>query len=98
MCDRKTGHTVSFGAARCWIAVRGLSLGVVRESGVVMVAIARGAIAVTAAIVVGGCGGSKEHRFALADATRIANVRPAAPGWIWPQNPEKPSSAPLTEA
>jgi hypothetical protein len=65
-----------------------------------MVAMVRIAIAGTAALVVGGCGGGKEqeHVFTVADAKRIANVRPAAPGWIWPQNPEKPSSAPLTEA
>jgi hypothetical protein len=70
----------------------------------VVVAIARSAIAVIAvipAIVVAGCGGDKkhEHVFTVADATRIANVRPAAPGWVWPQSPEKPvSSDSLTEA
>jgi hypothetical protein len=66
-----------------------------------MVAMTRGAIAVLAAILVGGCGGDKddEHLFTVADSTRIANVRPAAPGWIWPQKPEKPvSSDSLTEA
>lgn len=42
-----------------------------------MVAITRGAIAVLAAIVVGGCGGGEEQEqvFTPADATRIANVR-----------------------
>ena len=56
-----------------------------------MVAMTRGAIAVVAAIVVGGCGGAKEQEqvFTPADATRIANVRPVMPGWTWPQNPEK---------
>jgi hypothetical protein len=56
-----------------------------------MVAITRGAIAVVAAIVVGGCGGGEEQKqvFTRTDATRIANVRPAMPGWTWPQNPEK---------
>jgi hypothetical protein len=51
----------------------------------------RGAIAVVAAIVVGGCSGGEEQEqvFMPADATRIANVRPVAPGWTWPQNPEK---------
>ena len=55
------------------------------------VAITRAAVAVLAAIVVGGCGGGKEQQqvFTPADATRIANVRPAMPGWTWPQNPEK---------
>lgn len=52
-----------------------------------------GAVAVVAAIVVGGCGGGKgqEQLFTPADATRIANVRPVMPGWTWPQNPEKHS-------
>jgi hypothetical protein len=60
-----------------------------------MVAITRGAIAVVAAIVVGGCGGGQEREqlFTPADATRIANVRPAMPGWTWPRNPEKHGSA-----
>src|SRR5204862_5823508 len=36
-------------------------------------------------------GGGKEQQqvFTPADATRIANVRPAMPGWTWPQYPEK---------
>lgn len=61
----------------------------------------RGAIAVVAAIVVGGCGGGEEQEqvFRPADATRIANVRPVTPGWTWPQNPEKHvSSDSMTEA
>ena len=51
----------------------------------------RGAIAVVAAIVVGGCGGGEEQGqvFTPADATRLANVRPMMPGWTWPQNPNK---------
>jgi hypothetical protein len=52
----------------------------------------RGAIAVVAAIVVGGCGGGNEGQkrvFASADTARIATVRPVMPGWTWPQNPEK---------
>jgi hypothetical protein len=50
----------------------------------------RGAIAVVAAIVVGGCGGGdQEQVFTPADAARIANVRPVIPGWTWPRNPEK---------
>ena len=55
------------------------------------VAMTRGAIAVVAAILVGGCGGGEkqEQVFTPADATRIANVRPVMPGWTWPQNPEK---------
>jgi hypothetical protein len=59
----------------------------------VTVVIARGSIAVVAAIVVGGCGGGEEqeHVFGPADATRIANVRPVTPGWTWPQKPEKRS-------
>ena len=72
-----------------------------------MVAITRGAIAVVAAIVVGGCGGGQrqERVFASADATRIATIRPVMPGWTWPQKPEEqvssdsqaeaPSTAPL---
>jgi hypothetical protein len=65
------------------------------------VAMTRGAIAVVAAIVVGGCSGGEEQEqlFTLADATRIANVRPVMPGWTWPQNPEKHvSSGSQTEA
>jgi hypothetical protein len=56
-----------------------------------MVAMTRGAIAVVAAIVVGGCGGGEEQEqaFTPADATRIASIRPVTPGWTWPQNPEK---------
>ncbi len=52
----------------------------------------RSAIAVVAAIVVGGCGGGdkQEQLLTAADAMRIANVRPATPGWTWPQNPKKP--------
>jgi hypothetical protein len=70
----------------------------------VTVAITRGAIAVVAAIVVGGCSGGEqqEQLFTPADATRIANVRPKTPGWTWPKNPEKhvsqgeaPSTDPL---
>jgi hypothetical protein len=51
----------------------------------------RGAIAVVAAIVVGGCGGGEDQKqvFARADATRIARVRPVTPGWTWPLHPEK---------
>ena len=54
-------------------------------------AITRGAIAVVAAILLGGCSGGEqqEQLFTLADATRITNVRPVSPGWTWPQNPEK---------
>ncbi len=60
-----------------------------------MVAMTRGAIAVVAAIVVGGCSGGEkqEQLFTLADATRIASVRPVMPGWTWPQNPEKHASS-----
>jgi hypothetical protein len=60
-----------------------------------MVAMARGAIAVVAAIVVGGCGGGEEQEqvFTPSDATRIANVRPVMPGWTWPQNPQKHGSS-----
>jgi hypothetical protein len=67
---------------------------------VVTIALSRGAIAVVAAIVVGGCGGGEEPEqvFTPADATRIGNVRPVTPGWTWPQNPEKPSTASPTEA
>jgi hypothetical protein len=66
----------------------------------VTVARTRGAIAIVAAIVVGGCGGKEQERlFTPADATRIANVRPVMPGWAWPQKPEKRvSSAPSTDA
>jgi hypothetical protein len=59
------------------------------------VALTRGAIAVVAAIVAGGCSGGEEQEqvFTPADATRIANVRPVTPGWAWPQNPEKHASS-----
>jgi hypothetical protein len=54
----------------------------------------RGAIAVVAAIVVGGCGGGdQEQVFTPADAARIANFRPVIPGWTWPRNPEKRASS-----
>jgi hypothetical protein len=43
-----------------------------------------------AAVVLGGCGGEAEQHFARADALRIANVQPTAPGWEWPSKPEKP--------
>ena len=34
------------------------------------------------------CGaGSKEQTFSAGDLRRIASVRPAAPGWAWPQKP-----------
>ena len=54
----------------------------------------RRATAVVAAIVVGGCGGGEEREqvFTPADLTRIGNVRPATPGWNWPQHQEKPQS------
>jgi hypothetical protein len=56
-----------------------------------MVAMTRGAIVVVAAITLSGCGGGKEHEglFKPPDAARIANVRPAMPGWTWPEKPEK---------
>lgn len=58
------------------------------------VAITRGAVAVVAAIVVGGCGGDEGQKlFTRADATRIANVRPVMPGWTWPANPKKHGSS-----
>ena len=55
------------------------------------VATIRGAIAVVAAVVVGGCSGGEQSKqvFTAADAVRIANVRPARPGWSWPKNPKK---------
>jgi hypothetical protein len=63
-----------------------------------MVAITRGAIVVVAAIALSGCSGGEGHEqlFKPADASRIANVRPAMPGWTWPEKPEKhvPSGPP----
>jgi hypothetical protein len=58
---------------------------------VVTVAMTRGAIAVVAAIVVGGCSGGEEREkiFTPADATRIGNVRPVTPGWTWPTKQDK---------
>jgi hypothetical protein len=60
----------------------------------VTVAMTRGAIAVVAAIVVGGCSGGEEQEqvFTPADATRIGNVRPVTPGWTWPKNQDKRES------
>jgi len=51
----------------------------------------RGAIAVVAAVVLVGCSGGEKRKqvFTAADAARIANVRPARPGWSWPKNPKK---------
>jgi hypothetical protein len=52
----------------------------------------RGAIAAFALIIAGGCGGGEQQQrqtFTAADAKRIANVRPAMPGWVWPKSPEK---------
>ena len=51
----------------------------------------RGAIALVAAILVGGCGGGEKdgRLFTPADATRIATVRPVMPGWTWPDAPKK---------
>jgi hypothetical protein len=56
-----------------------------------MVVMTRGAIAVVAAILVGGCSGGEQQEqvFTPADAMRIANVRPVTPAWTWPQKPEK---------
>jgi len=54
------------------------------------------AVAVFAAIVAGGCGGGEQQRrqtFSAADAKRIANVRPAMPGWVWPKSPETRDSS-----
>jgi hypothetical protein len=58
---------------------------------VVTVAMTRGAIVVVAAVLVAGCSGGDERKqaFAAADAARIASVRPARPGWSWPENPKK---------
>jgi hypothetical protein len=58
---------------------------------VVTVAMTRVAIAVVAAVVVGGCsgGGDRKRAFTAADAVRLASIRPARPGWGWPKNPKK---------
>jgi hypothetical protein len=50
---------------------------------------------VVTAIVLSGCSGGEEQKqvFTAADATQIADVRPVAPGWVWPRNPEKPESS-----
>src|SRR5919198_4052040 len=63
----------------------------VRGSMVVTLAMTRGAIAVVAAVLGAGCSGGDERKqaFAAADAARIASVRPARPGWSWPENPKK---------
>jgi hypothetical protein len=51
-----------------------------------------------AAIMVAGCGGGagEERGFTLADAARIVDVRPAAPGWMWPSKREKSVSSEST--
>jgi hypothetical protein len=56
-----------------------------------MVVMTRGAIAVVAVILVGGCSGGEQQEqvFTPADAMRIANVRPVTPAWTWPLKPEK---------
>ena len=63
----------------------------VRGSRVVTVVMIRGALAVVAAVVVGGCSGGEERKqvFTAADAVPIASVRPARPGWSWPKKPKK---------
>jgi hypothetical protein len=55
---------------------------------------ARGAVVGLAAVAAGGCGGGAERHFTAADAVRIANVAPGAPGWKWPRNPRKPDWSP----
>lgn len=58
---------------------------------VVTAATTRGAIAVVAAVLAGGCSGGDERKqaFTAADAARVASVQPARPGWSWPKNPKK---------
>jgi hypothetical protein len=52
-------------------------------------------VAVIAALLVAGCGGSdaQESSFESADAARLASVSPVAPSWTWPADPEEPSSS-----
>jgi hypothetical protein len=55
---------------------------------------ARGAVVGLAAVAAGGCGGGAERHFTAADAVRIANVAPGAPGWTWPRDRRKPAWTP----
>jgi hypothetical protein len=73
----------------------------VGRSRLMMVGAACGTAGFVAAIMVTGCGGGtgEERVFTLADAARIVDVRPAAPGWTWPSKREKfvsSKSTPLT--
>src|SRR5215204_1852658 len=60
-----------------------------------MLARSRGVVAVFAALLVGGCGGSEEQEraFDTTDAARLASVSPVTPSWTWPTDPEEPSSS-----
>jgi hypothetical protein len=67
----------------------------VGHSQLMRVKAACGTAGFVAAIMVAGCGaGAGEERgFTLADAARIVDVRPAAPGWTWPRTRAKSVSS-----
>ena len=59
-------------------------IGHVGRSRVVSSAALRGTAAVAVVILATGCGGGESKPFTRSDVKRIAGIRPAARGWIWP--------------
>jgi hypothetical protein len=53
----------------------------------------RALVVLVAVAVVAGCGGGEQQTFTMADARALAKIRPVAPGWTWPANPHRRSSA-----
>ena len=60
---------------------------------VVTIVTAWSTAAVVAVFAVGCSRHEEQQVFTAGEATRIASVRPAAEGWIWPSNPEQPVSS-----
>ncbi|OFW75504.1 MAG: hypothetical protein A2Y55_07985 [Actinobacteria bacterium RBG_16_68_12] len=54
-----------------------------------------GVLGVAVVAVLSSCGENSQapESYSVADATRIANVRPVTRGWTWPQDPEQPVSS-----
>jgi hypothetical protein len=47
-------------------------------------------VAIAIAGLTAGCGGKSAHPFTGAEARRLADIAPAAPGWTWPHTAAKP--------